>query len=575
LISGKGGAILNKREKIMDLALRRGFLWPSYEIYGGVRGFYDYGPLGATLKKRLEDKWREFYCVREGFLEISSPTIAPEEVFMASGHLKSFVDPMVECRGCSEVYRADELIKELTGIDPGGLSFMELDELLREKDVRCPRCGDKFSEVWSYNLMFKTSIGPGKGKTGFLRPETAQGMFLLFSRLYGFYRKKLPFGVAQLGRAYRNEISPRQGIIRLREFNQAEVEIFVDPEEKTHPHFKDVAEKELRILPQDGKERKVSLAEAVKRKLVAHELLAYHLLLVKEFLFAVGIPEDKIRFRQHLPTEMAHYAAECWDAEVETESYGWIEVVGIADRTDYDLRSHGEESGADLTAFIQYEEQEQQTEWRFIPNMAVLGPKYKDKAEKIKHALLNLGARERESFLRKGCLEMEVDGEKIKLDKNTLSLKKETVAGKKIIPHVIEPSFGIDRIIFCILETSYKEKKGRRYLSLRGDLAPIQAAVFPLVSKKGLPQKAREVLKALKMKGMTVTYDEDASIGRRYARVDEIGVPYAVTVDFQTLTDDSVTLRERDSTKQRRVAISGLSETLINLLSGEERFERL
>ncbi len=559
---------MNKREKVMDLALRRGFLWPSYEIYGGVSGFYDYGPLGATLKKRLEDRWRELYCVREGFLEIFTPTIGPEEVFIASGHVESFVDPMTECQECGEVYRADELIKELTGLDPAGKSFQELDALIKEERVRCPSCRGALSRVWSYNLMFRTSIGPGKGKTGYLRPETAQGMFLLFNRLYGFYRKKLPFGVAQIGRAYRNEISPRQGVIRLREFNQAEVEIFIDPEDRTHPRFGEVADRMLKIVPQDGKERVVRAREAVDRGLIAHELLAYHLVLVQEFLSSVGIPLGKIRFRQHLHTEMAHYAAECWDAEVNTQSYGWIEVVGIADRSDYDLKSHMKESGADLTAFIQYPEGRQREEVRLVPNMAVLGPRYKGKAGKIKAALSTLGQDEIGFFQEHGYLDVEVEGEKIRLDRGSLSLKKEVTTGRKIVPHVIEPSYGIDRIIFCILEQAYREERDRKYLRLPPDLAPIQVAVFPLVSKGSLPEKALQVFDELKKKGFTAIYDEDASIGRRYARVDEIGVPYAVTVDFETLEDGTVTLRERDTTRQKRVPLEEMPGLLGRLLAG-------
>lgn len=568
---------MDKAEKVMELALRRGFLWPSYEIYGGVSGFYDYGPLGATLKKRLEDKWREYYCTREGFLEISSPTVSPEEVFVASGHVKSFVDPMVECTGCKEVYRADELIKEMTGIKTDGLSFKELEGLIEEKEVRCPSCKGKLSEIWSYNLMFKTHIGPGSKKTGYLRPETAQGMFLLYNRLYEFYRKKLPFGVAQLGRAYRNEISPRQGVIRLREFNQAEVEIFVNPEEKTHPNFPRVAGVRLALVPHDGREGLVSAGDAVDNGIIAHELLAYHLILVRNFLIDAGIPREKIRFRQHLKTEMAHYAADCWDAEVETERFGWIEVVGIADRTDYDLKSHSELSGADLTAFIQYDKPKQKVEPKFDLDMGVVGPKYRGKANDILKATAAFGSEERDFFIDHGYVEFEVAGEKIRLDENELTLREEkrTVTGEKIIPHVIEPSYGIDRIIYCVLESAYREEGERRYLRLENCLAPIQVGVFPLVSKDGLPRVASELFMGLKKAGITTTYDEDGSIGRRYARVDEIGVPYAVTVDFDGLKDKTVTIRDRDSTEQVRVKISELEKTLKDLLEGSLKFEEL
>lgn len=571
----KGDVVLS--EKVMELALRRGFLWPSYEIYGGVSGFYDYGPLGATLKKRLEDKWREYYCVREGFLEIFSPTVSPEEVFIASGHVKSFVDPMVECAACGEVYRADELIKEVTGVKTDGLSFKELEDLIEEKKVRCLSCKGKLSEVWSYNLMFKTHIGPGSKKTGYLRPETAQGMFLLYNRLYEFYRKTLPFGVAQLGRAYRNEISPRQGVIRLREFNQAEVEIFVNPAEKTHPNFPQAAKAELSLLPHDGEIKNISAGEAVEKGVIAHELLAYHLVLVNEFLVDAGIPEEKIRFRQHLKTEMAHYAAECWDAEVKTERFGWVEVVGIADRTDYDLKSHSELSGADLTSFIQYAEPKKKEAWKFIPNMTVIGPKYKDTVRDILEAIAAFGSEERDFFIEHGYVEFEVAGEKIKLDEKELTLKKEekTVTGEKIIPHVIEPSYGIDRIIYCILESAYREEGGRKYLKLAKGLAPVQVAVFPLVSKEGLPKVASDVFESLKKAGITSAYDEDGSIGRRYARVDEIGVPFAVTIDFETLKDSSVTIRDRDTTKQVRVKRSELEKTLKDLLKGKTEFEEL
>ncbi|MDP6612733.1 MAG: glycine--tRNA ligase [Candidatus Hydrothermarchaeota archaeon] len=567
---------MDKIEKVMELALRRGFLWPSYEIYGGVSGFYDYGPLGATLKKRLEDKWRGYYCTREGFLEIFSPSVSPEEVFIASGHVKSFVDPMVECTKCKEVYRANELIKEITGVKTDGLSFKELDGLIEEKEVRCPGCNGKLSEVWSYNLMFKTHIGPGSGKIGYLRPETAQGMFLLYNRLYEFYRKTLPFGVAQLGRAYRNEISPRQGVIRLREFNQAEVEIFVNPTEKTHPNFPRVAGVKLALVPHDGKNGLVSAGKAVDKGIIANQLLTYHLVLVRNFLIDVGIPKEKIRFRQHLKTEMAHYAADCWDAEVETKRFSWIEVVGIADRMDYDLKSHKKMSGADLTAFIQYDESKQKVESKFSLDMGVIGPKYKGKAEVILKATASFGSKERDFFIEHGYVEFDVAGKKIRLDKTELTLKEEkkTVTGEKIIPHVIEPSYGIDRIIYCVLESAYSEEGERSYLKLENSLAPVQVAVFPLVSKEALPRVASEIFDNLKKAGLTTTYDEDGSIGRRYARADEIGVPYAVTVDFDS-KDKTVTIRERDSTDQVRVKIKKLEKTLTDLLGGNLKFEEL
>jgi glycyl-tRNA synthetase len=565
-----------KVEKVMELAFRRGFLWPSYEIYGGVSGFYDYGPLGATLKKRLEDKWREYYCIKEGYLEIFSPAVSPEEVFIASGHVKSFVDPLVECLKCNEVYRADVFLKEVLKIQTDGLSFEELEDLIKNNNVKCSSCKGPLGEVYSYNLMFKTHIGTGNKKIGYLRPETAQGMFLQYNRLYEFYRKKLPFGVAQLGKAYRNEISPRQGVVRLREFNQAEVEIFVNPKEKTHPNFPEIADTKIFLVPQKIEPTNIKAKDAVEKKIVAHELLTYQLVLVKNFLLDVGIKEDNIRFRQHLKTEMAHYAADCWDAEVHTKRFGWIEVVGIADRTNYDLTSHMELSKADLTAFIQFDKSEKKIENKFQLDMGKIGPKYKNLSEEISKTVEKLGQNEMSFFRKHGYVEVQISKKKIRLTQQEIRLHSEekTVSGEKIIPHVIEPSFGIDRIIYCVLESAYCEEGERHYLSLKKYLAPVQVAIFPLVSKDNLPQIAFKIFEDLRKAGVATTYDEEGSIGRRYARVDEIGVPYVVTVDFKS-QNNSVTIRERDSTVQIRVKKDKLRKTLVGLLNGSLKFQNL
>lgn len=564
-------------KNIMELAIRRGFIWPSYEIYGGVGGFYDYGPLGATLKKRVEDVWRDLYCVKEGFLEISSPSVSPEEVFIASGHVNSFVDPTVECKKCGSTFRADHVIQDSTDVKTEGLSFKELEEAIGKERIKCPKCRGGFGNVWTCNLMFKTHIGPGEKKVGYLRPETAQGMFLLFNRLYSFYRKKLPFGVAQLGRAYRNEISPRQGVIRLREFSQAEVEIFVDPEEKTCENFASVEKVEMDLVPQDGQGVRVTAGEAVKNGIVAHELLAYHLTLVKRFLSDVGLSEERVRFRQHARTEMAHYAAECWDAEFNAERFGWIELVGIADRTCYDLEAHEKESGVELKAFRPLERPETLKRKALVPDEAKLGPAFKAKAKEIVESLAALEEKEIEQFSNDCYIELEIGGEKIKLDGDYVSLREveETVAGDKITPHVIEPSYGIDRIVYCILEDAYDERDEKAVLNLKSSVAPIEVAIFPLVSKPELVKVARQIYEDLRASGIYSTYDEVDSIGRRYARVDEIGVPYAVTVDFDTAADDTVTVRDRNTTEQIRIKLEGLTETLKGLLSESVRFEEL
>jgi glycyl-tRNA synthetase len=568
---------MDTHEKVMELALRRGFIWPSFEVYGGVSGFYDYGPLGATLKKKIEDKWRQLYCIREGFFEISSPTIAPEEVFIASGHVESFVDPMVECRKCGSPFRADHLISSVLDIEIDGLSFEELDKIIKENKIRCPECGGELSDIWSYNLMFKTHIGPGEKKVGYLRPETAQGMFLLFNRLYSFYRKKLPFGVAQLGRAYRNEISPRQGVIRLREFSQAEVEVFVDPREKTHSNFSSIAKKELTLVPQDGKEIILTAGEAVEKKIIAHQLLAYHLVLTMEFLLDVGIPRDKIRFRQHKKTEMAHYAADCWDAEVYTDRFGWIEVVGIADRTCYDLEAHERMSKTEFKVFKQFKKPKKIKKKVLVPKMEKLGPTFKENVKEILEKIEALQPEDVKKFAQTGYVEIVVNNKPIRLDKEYLDIKdiEESILGEKITPHVIEPSYGIDRILYCILETSYTERDGKVFLKLKNSIAPIEVAVFPLISKPELVKIAKGIYETLREDGFYSTYDENDSIGRRYARIDEIGVPYAITVDFDTLKDKTVTLRDRDTTEQIRIRIDDISKVLRDLLCEKETFESL
>jgi glycyl-tRNA synthetase len=508
--------------------------------------------------------WRRLFVIGEGYMEISSPNIGVEDVFIASGHVSQFVDPIVSCKECGEAYRADHLLTEL-GMETDGLTFQELEKELQVKKVKCPSCGGSLSDINPFNLMFKTSIGAGD-RAGFLRPETAQNIFILFNRLYEFYRKKLPFGVSQIGRAYRNEISPRQGLLRLREFSQAEVEIFVDPRDKEHHRrFSEVSKVRLKLFPGDGKIITLSAQEMVKEGVVAHQFLAYHLVRTFQFLLEVGIPKEKIRFRQHKQTEMAHYACDCWDAEVLTSGFGWVEVVGIADRTDFDLRSHIDESGEDLAAFVRFQEPKEVEKVIVEPDLKKLGPLYKDKASVVGDLIKNYPA---QKIKIDGSIDLLVEGEKINIKKDMFEVKtlRERVEGEKIIPHVIEPSFGIDRIIYCALESAYNEEvrsgEKRVVLKLNSSIAPYDVAVFSLVSKDGLDEKAIEVHEMLREKGYLSYYDSSGTIGRRYARADEIGIPLAVTVDFQTLEDQTVTLRDRDTMKQQRLVIKELPEAL-------------
>lgn len=544
------------------MLIRRGFFWQSFEIYGGMAGFIDYAPLGNNLRRKVENIWRKFFVIEDRAAEIDSPTVGIEEVFVASGHVASFNDLAIECDNCGKVFRADHYIKEKLNVevDPSTEAVREAIEYYK---LKC-ECGGKFKDPFQLNLMFKTVIGPGKGKTGYLRPETAQGMFVNFKRLLHYFREKLPFGVAQIGRAYRNEISPRQGLIRLREFNQAELEYFVDPRSKKHEKFDEVAEDLVNLVDKFDVQHRIKLKEAVERGTIAHELLAYFIGKTRRFLLEIGIKDEKLRFRQHKDDEKAHYAADCWDAEVLT-SFGWIEVVGIADRTDYDLRNHSELSKEDLSVYVPYPEPIKVKKKKIRPKMGKIGPVFKEKAKKIAEKI--------ESSEPKDVVEVEVDGEKVRLTSEFFEIveEEEEIAGERIIPHVIEPSFGLDRISYAVLEHAFDKDfvdgEERKVLRLKRCVAPVEVAVLPLLSREPFTTKALEIYRRLKSDGFYADYDDSGSIGRRYRRYDEIGTPFCITVDHTTFEDDTVTIRDRDTTKQVRVKCQNLSDILKSLLS--------
>ncbi|XRP97376.1 glycine--tRNA ligase [Methanocaldococcus sp. 16A] len=565
-------------EKIMDLAKRRGYLWSSFEIYGGIAGFVDYGPLGCLLKNNIISKFREQYIIKEGFYEIESPTVTPYEVLKASGHVDNFTDPIVECKNCLESFRADHLIEEFVDVDTEGKTLKELEELIRKHDIRCPKCGGELGEVKKFNLMFVTSIGPGGKRTGYMRPETAQGIFIQFRRLAQFFRNKLPFGVVQIGKSYRNEISPRQGVIRLREFTQAEIEYFVHPERKEHEKFDLIKDEVVPLLPaerqmdenlsDEEKIIKISIGEAVEKGIIRHQTIAYFIALTKRFLEDIGIDKDKIRFRQHLPNEMAHYAIDCWDAEIYTERFGWIECVGIADRTDYDLRSHSAHSGVELSVFVELDEEKEIETYEINLNYKVVGKIFKKDTKTIEAYINNLSEKEKEEFVKNiekdGKVIITVDGKEFEILRDYVEIKKvkKVIKGEKVIPHVIEPSYGIDRITYCLLEHSYREEEDRVYLNLKPSIAPIKAYVLPLVNKDDMPKIAKEIEQMLRENGIIAEYDNSGAIGRRYMRADEIGVPFCITVDGQTLEDKTVTVRDRNTREQVRIKIDELVDYL-------------
>ncbi|MBI5458231.1 glycine--tRNA ligase [Methanobacterium sp.] len=572
-----------KNEDVMNIAKKRGFLWSSFEIYSGVAGFFDYGPLGAILKNKIMNKWRDYYLVGEGFYEIESPTIMPEEALKASGHVDHFNDPMTECKDCLEVFRADHIIKEATGDEVEGLENQDLTEILSDEQIPCPKCGGHLTHVWSYNLMFQTLIGAKGKKTGYMRPETAQGIFIPFKRLLRFFRGKLPFGVVQLGKAYRNEISPRQGVIRLREFTQAEAEIFVDPRDKKHPSFQNVAQQVLTLYTaeaqeEEGEPLQITAQEAVSKDVVSSQMLTYQLCLADKFMEDLGIPKDVIRFRQHMKTEMAHYAIDCWDVEIHTDRYGWIEVIGIADRTDFDLKSHSQHSKEDLSVFIEYDEPRSVTKMAVKPDMKKFGPLFKGNAPKIMNFLKETDpTRIKEAFDENGVYELELEGETFQLTPDIISFEEveETVRGEKVYPHVIEPSYGIDRITYSVLLHCFTQEDDRNIFHFPPDIAPVGVNVFPLVNKDELVGIANQIRDNLRGEGIIAEVDTSGTIGRRYARSDEIGTPFAVTVDHQSLEDDTVTIRERDSQEQVRVLLSEVPGKVNDLLLKKIKFSDL
>ncbi|MEM5801125.1 MAG: glycine--tRNA ligase [Candidatus Aenigmatarchaeota archaeon] len=488
-----------KLEDIQRLCLSRAIIFPTAEIYGGLSGCFDYGPIGVLIKRKFLDYWRQFFVKNEdNIFELDGAVILPEKVLIASGHVESFVDPITQCEKCKSIYRADNFIEEKTGRFVEGKSPQELTKIIREEKLVCPNCKGSLSEVRMFNLMFKTFAGPTGEQTAYLRPESAQNIFTGFERVFRAVRGKLPLGIAQHGHAFRNEISARQFVIRSREFNQIEIEMFFDPENDGCERFDEVKDKEIIIMTREaqlknGEAVKVKVGEAVKKKILPNKWMGYFLAKEFEFFKSLGIKEENMRFRHMLPEETPHYSGGNFDLEIKFD-FGWKEVVGNAYRTDHDLKNHSKFSGEDLSVAL--------------PD------------------------------------------------------------GRKVLPHVVEPSFGLERILYAILLESYVDDKERGWvwLKLPKKIAPYAAGVYPLVNKDKLPDKAREVYKLLK-KEFDVFFDDSGSIGKRYARADEIGVPFGITIDYQTLEDDTVTVRDRDTTKQERVKIEELINFIKNRLN--------
>ncbi|MGB9125534.1 MAG: glycine--tRNA ligase [Nitrosotalea sp.] len=475
-------------EQIIQLALERGFYFPSCEIYSDAHaGFWEYGPSGVNLKNKFIELWRRELVRRDRMWEIDGSQIMSQNVFVASGHLASFADPIATCTKCKSIFRADKMIEEITKIViPENADLVEFDRIIEERKITCPKCKGSFENIKKFNMMFKVGIG-AQGEPAYLRPETCQSIFVDFPRLFKTMRGKLPIGVAQIGKSFRNEISPRQSLLRLREFYQAEIEVFCNPGKLDDlSKFSEVENTIIRIMIDDTI-KSMTCKEAVDSKIIPNKLVAYYLGLLVEFYQKTGIDVNKSRFRKLGEKEKAFYATVAFDFEVET-NIGWLELVACNYRSDYDLTNHANTS-------------------------------------------------------------------KEKFD----VMDDET----KVLPHVFEISMGIDRSLYTMIDHRLREDKEneRVVLSLEPYLAPIHVGVLSLVKKDGLAEKTDEIYIMLRKK-YDAFLDHSGAIGRRYRRLDEIGAPFAITIDHQTLEDNTVTIRNRDSMSQERIKISELDSHL-------------
>jgi glycyl-tRNA synthetase len=494
----------NKYEKLIELANKKSIFYPASEIYqNSPAGFFDFGPIGQAVRRKIIDFWRHELVQKENMLEIHGAQILPQAVFEGSGHLKSFADPIIQCLKCKKFERADKLISEKTNKNiPESMIIEKLDELILQNNIKCPKCNGELSKVSKFNMMVETIVGKqGECKT-FLRPEACQSIFLNFLRMSKTMRLKLPQGIAQVGGVFRNEISPRQTIARSIEFCQMDCEIFFDKDNindiENFENFEKLKDYKIRVLTL-GKEsiEEFTIQDLVDKNLVPGKIIAYYMAKTQQIWNKLGIPLRNIRFREVDKDERAFYSLATFDFEVLT-SIGWLELIANNYRTDYDLKGHTEHS--------------------------------------------------------KTNLEYTYDD------------------GKKVMPHIWEISAGVDRTLFAILDNNLKNGKEGLYFSLNPKIAPYDCSVFPLINKEEILKLSKEIDQMLHKSWIEVNFDKSGSIGRRYARSDEIGVPFAITVDLESLEKKDVTIRKRDSGDQVRVKIKDLKETIKKLINSEIEF---
>ncbi|KAL5612784.1 hypothetical protein BROUX41_004132 [Berkeleyomyces rouxiae] len=626
------------RPALDALLRRRMFYTPGFEIYGGSAGLFDMGPPGVTLQDNIISLWKKHFINEEAMLEVDTTVLTPYDVLKASGHCDKFTDWMCKDPKNGELLRADHWVKDTLKArlnanklargetvaeeeDPkkkkkaakvtaqkltdevvkeyeeilarlDNYTGAELGELIVKYDMKNPATGVIPGEPKQFNLMFQTQIGPNSANVGFLRPETAQGQFLNFSKLLEFNNNSMPFASACVGRSYRNEISPRGGLLRVREFLMAEIEHFVDPESgKKHARFAEIADTELVLLDrhtqQDGKTdvRKVKIGEAVSSGLVNNETLGYYLVRINKFMEKIGVDMSKLRFRQHMANEMAHYAADCWDCELLTSS-GWVECVGCADRAAYDLEAHAKRTGAPLTVRERLDTPIEEEKWEVEPNRKVFGPLFKKDAKTVENHLLALPQEELAALSKKLAedkkITVTVPGvaapSDIGAEALKIELKKSIIHTREYFPHVIEPSFGIGRIMYSLIEHSYWTRaaddggdEARGVLSFPPTISPTKVLVVPLSNNPDFKPLTDKICRKLTSQGIWVRTDiSGATIGKRYSRNDELGTPLGITIDFQSVGDNTVTLRDRDSMTQVRGDEDVIIEAVRALVAGQK-----
>lgn len=590
------------RASFEDTLKRRFFYAPSFEIYGGVAGLYDYGPVGCAIKANFISTWRSHFVLEENMLEVDCTSLTPYAVLKSSGHVDRFSDVMVKDMKTGDCHRADHLLEDVlefrmkeaktTAEEKEEFKLMlaqidnykkeDLAAIFKKYNVISP-LGNELSEPVDFNMMFATSIGPTGLLKGFLRPETAQGIFLCFKRLYDFNNGRLPFAGAQIGKSFRNEIAPRSGLLRVREFEMAEIEHFVDPTNKLHPKFKTVAALDVPLLSAANQmaakpSEKMTLGEAVSKGVIANETLGYFLGRIYLFMQKIGIDVTRLRFRQHMGNEMAHYATDCWDTELHT-SYGWIECVGCADRSCYDLEQHAKATKVALNASEQLATPIVREVVQVLPDKQAVGKAFKKDAKILQDHLASLdetAALALNDQLAAGPVTLTLEGKDFPLTKEIITIQKVTIKEheRKFTPSVIEPSFGIGRIIYTLLEHTFAVREGdeqRTWLKLPPIIAPVKCSLLPLSSQEEFQPLLQELAAALARESVSYRLDDSSTgIGRRYARTDEIAIPFGVTVDFKSLQERTVTVRERNSMQQIRVKIEEIAPLVSRLSLGTE-----